>query len=96
MASLKRWTNEEDQVIISQVRKSPSNLARAFKNAETKLINRSFCSISQRYYRSIRLNSKIFITVSSNSVSTNTKVGESILINIKTLFNKLVTFLQSK
>ena len=41
-----RWTNEEEQVLIDQVRINPSNLARAFRNA-SNITGRSTHSCEQ-------------------------------------------------
>lgn len=32
MTTRRKWTNEEEQVLIDQVKQSPNNLARAFKS----------------------------------------------------------------
>ncbi len=47
MNQRRRWTNEEEQVLIDQVRINPGNLARAFR-ATSDVIGRSPHSCEQR------------------------------------------------
>lgn len=48
MTSRRRWTSEEEQVLIDQVRINPSNLSRAFRNA-SNITGRSPHSCEQRW-----------------------------------------------
>lgn len=50
--SRRRWTVEEDQVIISQVKSEPYNLTKCFMAVSTK-IDRTPNSIKVRWYSSI-------------------------------------------
>lgn len=43
------WTDEEDNLIIQAVKKSPKNLQEVFRGLSTRM-DRSASSISQRYY----------------------------------------------
>ena len=73
MNQRRRWTNEEEQVLLSQVRQNPGNLARAFK-ATSDIIGRSSHSCEQRWYGKVRHSEPVFMTVSSNNtVTTNQK-----------------------
>jgi hypothetical protein len=61
MSRGKRYTNNEDKVIVDKVAKYPGNLQRAFKEAGIK-INRSASSVSERWYKKLRNNSVVFMT----------------------------------
>ena len=47
-----KWTQEKDNVIISEVAKNPEHLRNAFKSASIK-INKTAESICTRYYNHI-------------------------------------------
>ena len=85
----KHWTNEEDRVIISQVRLHPTNLTEAFRIVSKKL-DRTVPAVSQRYYTHVKLHNKVFMTISSKSASTNTKIGNYILINLTTFWRTIL------
>lgn len=57
----KKYSNNEDKVIIGKVAKYPNNLQRAFKEAGTKL-NRPTSSIQERWYKKLRNNNVVFVT----------------------------------
>lgn len=56
---MRYYSKKEDQVIIDCVRKSPSNIRRAMKEASSK-IGRSSASCTNRYYGNLRGYSKAF------------------------------------
>ena len=73
MNQRRRWTNEEEQVLIDQVRLNPSNLSRAFLHTST-IIGRTPNTIRIRWYSKVRHSEPVFMTVSSNNtVTTNQK-----------------------
>lgn len=73
MTTRRKWTNEEEQVLISQVRQSPNNLAKAFR-ATSEIIERSTHCVEQHWYTKTRHSEAIFMTVSANNtISTNQK-----------------------
>ena len=73
MNQRRRWTNEEEQVLISQVRQNPGNLARAFR-ATSEIIERNPHSCEQRWYGKVRHSEAVFMTISANNtISTNQK-----------------------
>ena len=45
----KRWTNDEEQVVISKVKANPNNLSKAFREASLE-INRSANNIKLHWY----------------------------------------------
>lgn len=50
MSRGRKYTNNEDKVIISKVAKYPNNLQKAFREAGIKL-NRPISSVSERWYK---------------------------------------------
>lgn len=70
----KRWTTEEEKVIMKYVRLNPSNLTKAFKLAELEL-DRTYTSIVSRYYMNIKKSEVLFTLVSKEVVTVNSKNG---------------------
>lgn len=71
----KRFTKEEDSLIIKTVKRNPENISKAFVLLSGKL-QRSKHSIRQRYYRYLVKDesNKLFLTVSSSKKYTNYKI----------------------
>ena len=76
MAKNKRWTSAEDTQVVDQVRKSPTNLKQAFKEA-ARVTGRSEVACSQRWYTVLSKDKSnaCFITVSGQHKSLNRKNG---------------------
>ena len=76
MAKRKRWTSTEDTQVVDQVRKSPTNLKQAFKEA-ARVTGRSELACSNRWYTVLSKdkNNACFITVSGQHKSLNRKNG---------------------
>ena len=76
MANKKRWTTTEDSIVVEQVRKSPTNLKQAFKEA-ARVTGRSELACSNRWYTVLSKdkNNACFITVSGQHKSLNRKNG---------------------
>lgn len=72
MTTRKKWTDEEEQVLISQVQQSPNNLSKAFK-ATGKLLRRSERSVTLHWYNSTRHNNTVFMTIGPKTRNVNTK-----------------------
>ena len=93
MAKSKRWTSAEDTHVVDQVRKSPTNLKQAFKEA-ARVTGRSVPACSQRWYTVLSKdkNNACFITVSSQHKSLNRKnsSGTSCTNNLFTRVLKLL------
>ena len=49
MSTRRRWTDDEEQVVISKVKANPNNLSKAFREASLE-INRSVYSIRRHWY----------------------------------------------
>ena len=93
MANNKRWTSAEDTQVVDQVRKSPTNLKQAFKEA-ARVTGRSELACSNRWYTVLSKdkNNACFITVSGQHKSLNRKnsSGTSCTNNLFTRVLKLL------
>lgn len=93
MAKRKRWTSTEDTQVVDQVRKSPTNLKQAFKEA-ARVTGRSALACSNRWYTVLSKdkNNACFITVSDQHKSLNRKnsSGTSCTNNLFTRVLKLL------
>lgn len=87
MRNYKRWTKEEDLVILGIVKENPENLVKAFILASKKL-DRSEASIRQRWYNSLRDSSNpVFMVYSNKKAVVN---GKNITTNTsRSFFAKL-------
>ena len=76
MKEKKRWSAAEDSIVVDQVRKSPTNLTQAFKEA-ARVTGRSELACSNRWYTVLSKdkNNACFITVSGQHKSINRKNG---------------------
>lgn len=79
METHRRWTNDEEQVIISKVKANPSNLSKAFREASLE-IGRSVGSIIQCWYTKRRKKAALkdrcghcFLTYGGKSLNINRK-----------------------
>ena len=93
MANNKRWTSAEDTQVVDQVRKSPTNLKQAFKEA-ARVTGRSVTACSTRWYTVLSKdkNNVCFITVSEKHKSLNRKNGKGTACN-KGLFTRVLKLL---
>ena len=93
MTNKKRWTTTEDSIVVEQVRKSPTNLKQAFKEA-ARVTGRSASACSQRWYTVLSKDKSnaCFITVSGQHKSLNRKnsTGTSCTNNLFTRVLKLL------
>ena len=76
MNQRRRWTNEEEQVLLSQVRQNPGNLSRAFR-ATSQIIERDWRSIGQHWYHKVRHSETVFMTIGARNMSVNSKVNNN-------------------
>ena len=76
MNQRRRWTNEEEQVLLSQVRQNPGNLSRAFRNT-SNITGRSTHSCEQRWYGKVRHSETVFMTIGTNAMSVNSKNSDN-------------------
>ena len=73
--TVKKWTKEEEQIVIENVRKYPTNLAHAFSESALQLEGRAPASISALWYDKLRKRDDVqAITIgSSKGYSQNAK-----------------------
>ena len=93
MAKGKKWTSTEDTQVVDQVRKSPTNLKHAFKEA-ARVTGRSEIACSKRWYTVLSKdkNNACFITISGRHKSLNRKNGKGTACN-KSLFTRVLKLL---
>lgn len=69
----KKWTREEDELLIQAVQDNPHNLQNAFRQVENRL-DRTNIAISNRWYYKLKRQSVCFITVSPKKKLENGKL----------------------
>jgi hypothetical protein len=81
------WTKEENDILVKAIIKHPHNRSAAFREANTKMPNRSFKSIEAHWYCIIgnpqhkEYVGTLFMTISNNSTLLNrTVVRENSLV----------------
>lgn len=79
MGTKKRWTDDEEQVVISKVRANPNNLNKAFREAALEL-DRNSKSISLHWYKKTKSQlalkdrcGKLFMTYGPKTLNVNRK-----------------------
>ena len=93
MATKKRWTKEEEEILVQAVKANPHNLAEAFRQVSIKL-DKNVPAVAHKWYRNVRYNSNCFITISPKKQMVNGKNytsgnSNSPVATIKTLWEKL-------
>lgn len=99
MASKKFYTNEEDLVIIGEVRMYPQNIQLAFESASIKL-GRKVSGIAFRWYKYLKNNTEHFVlsgeevtapinTKNQPRTKTLTGIVNTIQVNLKNIENSL-------
>ena len=93
MKEKKRWYATEDSIEVDQVRKSPTNLKQAFKEA-ARVTGRSECACSVRWYTVLSKDKKnaCFIIKSSKQKALNRKNGKGTSCT-QNLFTKILKLL---
>lgn len=83
MKNNKKWTIEEEKVLIAQIQKNPGNLKKAFI-CTTELIQRTERAIALHYYNIMLKNksklpkSYMYMTISKDKALVNKKVAKEI------------------
>lgn len=102
MSTKKRWTKEEEEILVQAVKANPHNLSKAFREVAEKL-GRTETAVNIQWYTKIRSRSICFVTVSQDKKFKNGKnyVPECGHINSptpsnKTLWEKLKALLEWK
>ena len=93
MAKNKKWTSAEDTHVVDQVRKSPTNLKQAFKEA-ARVTGRSEGACTYRWYAILSKDKSnaCFITVSGKHKALNRKNGKGTACN-QSLFTRVLKLL---
>lgn len=89
----RKWTTAEDSIVVAQVRKFPTNLTHAFKEA-AKEIDRTASACAYHWYTKLSKDSSnaCFITISGKHKSLNRKNGEGEKCS-QSLFTKILKLL---
>lgn len=105
MATRRRWTNEENNILVQAITANPHNIKEACRHAATKLEGRTIVACSTHWYRessSMNNTTKLgvsFMTVGSKTIYKNRK-NNSENSKIKpqsfTLWSKIKNFLRLK
>ena len=69
---MKKYTLEEDQVIVESVQNNPTNLRKAFEEA-SKRLNKSYSAVASRYYNAIRKKEPIMFLATRRQLVPNAK-----------------------
>lgn len=90
----KRWTPTEDTQVVDQVRKSPTNLKRAFTEA-ARVTGRSVGACTIRWYGKLSKDTgnACFVTISSKHKVLNRKNGNGTACSMS-LFTKILKLLK--
>ena len=73
MKSKRKWTIEEDNILVQAVKANPHNLQSTFKRV-SELIDRTETAVEMRWYYKLKKTSNCFITVSKNKTLKNGKI----------------------
>lgn len=76
MTTKRRWTSEEEQVLIDQVRINPGNLQRAFRNT-SNITGRGVKAVGFHWYHKVRHSETVFMTIGTNAMSVNSKNSDN-------------------
>jgi hypothetical protein len=96
-AKKKRWSTEEEQVVIDLIIQNPNNLNKAFRRAAI-ILNRTPYSCKLRWYKylSKRETTPVcFVTIGKKNKSINSKNGKSIK-STTTIWRKILNLLKIK
>lgn len=69
----KRWSKEEEQVLLNCVRENPINLSKAFREATIEL-DRPLTSCKNRWYQKLNKTEVCFVTIGTRTKNKNRKI----------------------
>ena len=89
---IKKWTQAEEDVLIANIKKSPTNLRKAFKQTSLE-IQRSEKAITAHWYTKTSKDNThvLFLTVSGKHVAFNRKNGKGQKSSLP-LYKKILAF----
>ncbi len=104
MATRRKWTKEEEEILVQAITANPHNIKEACKYASTKLEGRTECACLFHWYRTIapaKNPTKLgisFVAIGSNSIYKNRKnSGNAIVQPTKdTIWSKIKKFIGLK
>ena len=93
MSTKKRWTKEEDEILVQAIKANPHNLSKAFREVSLKL-ERTETAINYRWYYVLKNKSVCFMTVSPNKTLSNGKISTNNKVDKtpKTFWQKIKEF----
>ena len=97
MKTSKRWTEDEERVLLSHLDNNPNNFTVAFKAAAEELEGRSVKSVQQHWYANLQKTNKVFITCSSKKrLPINKKVSKETFPIKKSKWKRILEILFEK
>lgn len=100
MSTLRKWTEDEEKVVISKIEENPNNLQRAFREASLE-IDRTPAAIGWRWHRGgLREKSgKLFMTygrkgtLNSNRKNVSSKTSDNTIRTRKSKWRRVLDIL---
>lgn len=100
MSTFRRWTEDEEKVVISKIEENPNNLQRAFREASLE-IDRTPATIGYRWYQGgLRERSdKLFMTygrkgtLNSNRKNVSSKTSDNTIRTRKSKWRRILDIL---
>lgn len=92
----KKWSKQEEEILMGEIKNTPYNIKKACVNAAIK-IERSDTACEQHWYKSLKDKSFVFCTISNKKYVKNKKIAQN--ANKSTshnIWNKLLTLLKIK
>lgn len=92
--TFRKWTEEEDRILLQQVKASPQNLSRCFI-AVSQAIGRSPEAVSAHWYTSLSKRADVcFFTASARHLSKNRKNGKGVPVS-RSLWQRLLYIIRN-
>lgn len=100
MSTLRKWTEDEEKVVISKIEENPNNLQRAFREASLE-IDKTPAAIGWRWYKGgLRERSgKLFMTygrkgtLNSNRKNVSSKTSDNTIRTRKSKWKRILDIL---
>lgn len=73
---VQKWSEEEDRILLNQIKANATNLAKAFRKTSDILKNRSVSACAQRWYATLSKNPNTgvcLVTIGHKTVNKNRK-----------------------
>lgn len=104
MVTKKRWTDEENNILVQAITANPNNIKETCRYASKQLKNRSEKACSLHWYKVLSPKNDTtktgitFMTISSKAICNNRKNGNSISLQTKksTIIDKIKKLLKLK